>query len=79
MSYNCSLAPIIDPAAMNGVGGVTPEKMFEILYRNGAFWNILMITAALLVNKNIRAETLKYRKIYEIDKDTGIYRSHAGL
>ena len=29
-------------------------------------------TAALLVNKNIRAETLKYRKIYEIDKYTGI-------
>ena len=48
---------------MNGVGGVTPEKMFEILYRNGAFWNILMITAALLIIKNTRTETLKYRKI----------------
>ena len=55
--------PIIDPAAMNGVGGVAPEKMFEILYRNGAFWSILMITAALLIIKNTRTETLKYRKI----------------
>ena len=53
----------LGPAAMSGVGGVTPEKMFEILYRNGAFWSILMITAALLIIKNTRTETLKYRKI----------------